>query len=78
VRWDQAPLSKEMLGLAQAVFRPDLYDAALRRAHALDDAGPRDGIGAVFGPVFDASDIAGYLAAWRFKGPGRPRLSVVR
>ena len=28
VRWGQAPLSAEMLAMAKAVFRPDLYDAA--------------------------------------------------
>ena len=29
VRWGQAPLSREMLETARAVFRPDLYDAAI-------------------------------------------------
>ena len=29
VRWGQAPLSRELLEAAQAVWRPDLYDAAL-------------------------------------------------
>ena len=29
VRWGQAPLSDELLAAAKAVFRPDLYDAAL-------------------------------------------------
>jgi len=27
VRWGQAPLSEELLSLAQAVFRADLFDA---------------------------------------------------
>ena len=40
--------------------------------------GLRDGIGAFVGPDFAAADIAGYLAAWRMKRPGRPRLSLVR
>src|SRR5262249_39461400 len=35
VRWGQAPLSNELLAAAKAVFRPDLYDAAL---DAKDDA----------------------------------------
>ena len=31
VRWGQAPLSSEHLAAAEAVVRPDLYDAALAR-----------------------------------------------
>jgi NitT/TauT family transport system ATP-binding protein len=65
VRWGQAPLSAAMLAGAKAVFRPDLFDAALDDG-APDLAGePNDGIGAFAGPPFDANDIAGYLAAWR-------------
>jgi NitT/TauT family transport system ATP-binding protein len=78
VRWGQAQLSEEFLGFAQAVFRPDLYDAALGTAHAPDSGGPQDGIGAFIGPAFDDRDIGSHLAAWRLKRPGRPRLSVVR
>jgi len=78
VRWGQAPLSEELLGLAQAVFRPDLYDAALGATPSPYDGEPRDGVGGFIGPAFDAGDIAGHLAAWRIKRPGRPRLSVVR
>jgi hypothetical protein len=67
VRWGQAPLSAEMLAAAKAVFRPDLFDAALDDGTP-DLAGePADGIGAFAGPPFDANDIAGYLAAWRTK-----------
>jgi NitT/TauT family transport system ATP-binding protein len=56
-----------MLAAAKAVFRPDLFDAALPDA-AADLAGePADGIGAFAGPPFDESDIAGYLAAWNSK-----------
>jgi two-component system, oxyanion-binding sensor len=67
VRWGQAPLSAEMLAAAKAVFRPDLFDAALPGA-AADLAGePADGIGAFAGPPFDADDIAGYLTAWKRK-----------
>jgi NitT/TauT family transport system ATP-binding protein len=67
VRWAQAPLSPEMLAAAKAVFRPDLFDAALADA-ASDLAGePADGIGAFAGPPFDADDITGYLAAWNSK-----------
>ncbi len=78
VRWGQAPLSEELNATAQAVFRPDLYDAALSVAPPFDVGEPHDGIGGFIGPAFDAGDIAGHLAAWRIKRPGRPRLSVVR
>jgi NitT/TauT family transport system ATP-binding protein len=77
-RWGQAPLSGELCGLARSVFRADLYDAALGGTQAPLDNEPRDGIGAFVGPDFVATDIAGYLAAWRTKRPGRPRLSLVR
>jgi ABC-type nitrate/sulfonate/bicarbonate transport system substrate-binding protein len=67
VRWGQAPLSAEMLAAAKAVFRPDLFDAALDDGKP-DLAGePDDGIGAFAGPPFDANDIAAYLAAWKIK-----------
>ena len=46
-----------------AVFRPDLYDAALGRAPKPAEAS--DAIGAFAGPAFDANDIAGHLAAFK-------------
>ncbi|MBS0246891.1 MAG: ABC transporter substrate-binding protein [Proteobacteria bacterium] len=77
VRWGQAAFSGELSAVAQAVFRPDLYDAALGLAPtARPDA--CDGIGAFVGPAFDAGDIAGHLSAWRTKRPGKPKLSLVR
>jgi two-component system, oxyanion-binding sensor len=63
VRWGQASMSAEALKTAQAVFRPDLYDAALGRDGKL--AEPSQAIGAFAGPAFDASDIAGHLAAFK-------------
>jgi len=78
VRWGQAPLSQEAAAIAQSVFRPDLYDAALGRSAPTDNGGPRDGIGAFVGPDFVPGDIAGYLKAWNLKRTGRPRLSIVR
>jgi two-component system, oxyanion-binding sensor len=63
VRWGQASFSPEALKIAQAVFRPDLYDAALGREGKPADA--PDTIGAFAGPAFDAGDIAGHLAAFR-------------
>ncbi|HEV7876979.1 CmpA/NrtA family ABC transporter substrate-binding protein [Bradyrhizobium sp.] len=63
VRWGQASISPEALEVAKAVFRPDLYEAALDIA---GNAGKRgsDAIGAFAGPAFDADDIAGHLAAF--------------
>jgi NitT/TauT family transport system ATP-binding protein len=64
VRWGQASLSPEALDVAKAVFRPDLYDAALGIEGDARN-GSSDAIGAFAGPAFDASDIAGHLAAFK-------------
>jgi ABC-type nitrate/sulfonate/bicarbonate transport system substrate-binding protein len=63
VRWGQASIDPETLGIAKAVFRPDLYDAALGRKGKAAEA--PDAIGAFTGPPFDANDIAGHLAAFK-------------
>jgi two-component system, oxyanion-binding sensor len=63
VRWKQASISPEALNTAMSVFRPDLYDAALRLRSDAD----RDRSGAVeafAGPEFDPADVAGYLASF--------------
>ena len=62
VRWGQTTFSPEALQTATAVFRPDLYDAALGREGKTAEA--PDTIGAFAGPAFDADDIAGHLAAF--------------
>jgi len=63
IRWGQAPLSPTALEAAIAVFRPDLYDAALGSAAA---PGPISNVvGAFAGPPFDPGDIAGHLAAFK-------------
>ena len=67
VRWGQASLSREMLRLAKAVWRPDLYDAAIGGAVAPSAGEPADGIGAFAGPAFDPNDIESHLAAWTIK-----------
>jgi NitT/TauT family transport system ATP-binding protein len=64
VRWGQAPLSKELADAAMAVFRPDLYDAALGPPAKNGLDAPADGIGAFKGPAFDPRDITGHLTAW--------------
>jgi two-component system, oxyanion-binding sensor len=70
VRWGQTSTSAEALKTAMAVFRPDLYDAALGRggAEAASSPGP---FGAFAGPVFDPADVAGYLGS--FAVPRRTR-----
>ena len=58
VRWRQAEFSPERLAAAQAVFRPDLYDAILGRAGASSAGEPPDHVGAFAGPPFDPTKIA--------------------
>ncbi|HEY3792764.1 MAG TPA: CmpA/NrtA family ABC transporter substrate-binding protein [Bradyrhizobium sp.] len=69
VRWGQASLSPVALDAAMAVFRPDLYDAALGRPPAAPGA---EGLGPVetfAGPRFDPRDVAGYLALLGVREP---------
>ena len=64
VRWGQAAFSPEALAIAKAVFRPDLYDAALGlRGEA--DRGAARSVGAFAGPAFDPADVTGYLASFK-------------
>jgi ABC-type nitrate/sulfonate/bicarbonate transport system substrate-binding protein len=60
VRWGQTRIDAGALKAAMAVFRPDLYDAALGhgRGHGAAAAAP---FTAFAGPAFDPADIAGYL-----------------
>jgi NitT/TauT family transport system ATP-binding protein len=67
VRWGQAPLSADRLEAARAVFRPDLYDAALGASPPLPASEPADGIGEFTGAAFDSDDIAGYLAGFKIR-----------
>jgi ABC-type nitrate/sulfonate/bicarbonate transport system substrate-binding protein len=68
-RWGQTSVSPAALATAKAVFRPDLYDAALGTSVSFDD-GSIGSIGAFAGPAFNPDDIAGYLAS--LKVPRRP------
>jgi NitT/TauT family transport system ATP-binding protein len=70
VRWGQASITPEALKVAQAVFRPDLYDTALG-LEGNPGKGGSDAIGAFAGPAFDADDIAGHLAAFKISR-GKP------
>jgi NitT/TauT family transport system ATP-binding protein len=69
-RWGQTSATLDGLRTARAVFRPDLFDAALARAPAAAKSGA-DGIGAFAGPAFVDDDIAGYLAAFKIAHPKR-------
>jgi NitT/TauT family transport system ATP-binding protein len=64
VRWGQAPLSAELLAAAKAVFRPDIYDAAVKPEAVALSGEPNDGIGAFAGASFNADDIAAHLSSW--------------
>ena len=64
VRWGQAAISREALAVAKAVFRPDLYDAALGTRGETDRRAV-DSVGAFAGPTFDPADVAGYLASFK-------------
>jgi ABC-type nitrate/sulfonate/bicarbonate transport system substrate-binding protein len=63
-RWGQTSLSPEALKTAEAVFRPDLYDAALGLKGAAH-GGALGSMGAFAGPAFDPADIPGYLASFK-------------
>jgi NitT/TauT family transport system ATP-binding protein len=63
-RWRQTVASPEGLRTARAVFRPDLYDAALGGAPAAAGQGT-DGVGAFDGPSFVGDDLKTYLAAFK-------------
>ena len=63
VRWGQTRMDAEALSTAMAVFRPDLYDAALGQSRAAGGA-PSAPFTAFAGPTFDPADIAGYLASF--------------
>ncbi len=67
VRWGQAPMSKELLLEARAVFRPDLYDEVLGAGDLAGPGEPKDGIGAFDGPDFDPADIEGHLKSWKIR-----------
>jgi ABC-type nitrate/sulfonate/bicarbonate transport system substrate-binding protein len=62
VRWGQTSFSPEALAMAKAVFRRELYDAALGSEGKGADA--PETIGAFAGPTFDANDIGSHLAAF--------------
>lgn len=68
VRWGQAAISPEALQTAKAVFRPDLYDAAVGAAAVSAPAG-QDAVGAFAGPAFDPDHIEAHLSAFEIAHP---------
>jgi NitT/TauT family transport system ATP-binding protein len=62
VRWGQAGFSAEALKAAMSVFRPDLYDSALKAAV---QPSATTTISAFTGPAFNPDDTAGYLASFK-------------
>jgi ABC-type nitrate/sulfonate/bicarbonate transport system substrate-binding protein len=63
VRWGQTAMRPDALKTAMAVFRPDLYDAAMGQPGKPADGS--DAVGAFVGPAFNPDDIAGHLAAFK-------------
>jgi two-component system, oxyanion-binding sensor len=61
VRWRQTPMHPEALKVARAVFRPDLFAAAIGRTG--QPQATAKAIGTFAGPLFDPDDVAGYLAS---------------
>jgi NitT/TauT family transport system ATP-binding protein len=64
VRWGQTPPSSEALKTAMAVFRADLYDAALKESVAAGQAVSAP-FGAFAGPDFDPAEVTSYLASFQ-------------
>jgi ABC-type nitrate/sulfonate/bicarbonate transport system substrate-binding protein len=62
VRWRQAPLNDRFAEAARGVYRPDLFDQALRSLG--DRAVAPDGLGAFAGPPFDPLHMDAYLSSW--------------
>jgi ABC-type nitrate/sulfonate/bicarbonate transport system substrate-binding protein len=63
VRWGQTTLSKDNTASAMRVYRPDLFDQAIKGTSAAASL-PADHIGAFDGPAFDPSEIEAYVNAF--------------
>jgi len=68
VRWGQASAEPGLAEAAEAVFSADLFDRVFDGAANASDAPSLapDGLGAFAGPLFQKSDISGYLAVIGF------------
>jgi len=63
VRWGQTTLSKDKAAQAMGVYRPDLFDLAIKAPRAAA-AQPADHIGAFDGPAFDPTQIEAHVNAF--------------
>ncbi len=63
VRWGQTTLSSDKAAAAMGVYRPDLFDQAIKGAGATASS-PSDHIGAFDGPAFDPANIEAYVNAF--------------
>jgi ABC-type nitrate/sulfonate/bicarbonate transport system substrate-binding protein len=63
VRWGQTTPSKDKAAQAMGVYRPDLFDVAIKSAGAITSL-PPDNIGAFDGPAFDPAQIEAYVNAF--------------
>jgi ABC-type nitrate/sulfonate/bicarbonate transport system substrate-binding protein len=59
VRWNQAPMTGELLVAARAVMSPAIYDSVLGCEVDRRDDEPLDGVGVFTGPLFDPADGVG-------------------
>jgi ABC-type nitrate/sulfonate/bicarbonate transport system substrate-binding protein len=64
VRWGQTTLSKDKAAQAMGVYRPDLFDMAVKGAGARSTSLPPDHIGAFDGPAFDPAQIEAHVNAF--------------
>jgi NitT/TauT family transport system ATP-binding protein len=63
VRWGQTALSRDNTASAMRVYRPDLFDQAVKGASATMSL-PADHVGAFDGPGFDSAEIEAYVNAF--------------
>ena len=63
VRWGQTTLSKDKAALAMGVYRPDLFDQAVKSAGSAVSL-PPDHIGAFDGPSFNPTEIEAHVNAF--------------
>ena len=65
VRWGQTAMLPQSQPIAEAVFRPDLYDAATGKPPPASSGE----LGAFAGPEFDRNDVAGFVSSFEIRRP---------
>jgi NitT/TauT family transport system ATP-binding protein len=63
VRWGQTTLSKDKAALAMGVYRPDLFERAVKSSGTVTSL-PSDHVGVFDGPAFDPAEIDAYVNAF--------------